>query len=123
MRLMIVDDSNMIRARIARLVQSPKLSHVILVGLAKDGEEAIRLAKATNPQVVTMDITMPQVDGLQAIKALVAHNPDVSILVVSAMDDKSTAISAIKAGARGFLAKPFSDEELQMALLTVMDDR
>ncbi len=123
MRLMIVDDSNMIRSRIARLVQTPKLSHLILVAMAKDGEEAIRMAKATDPQLVTMDITMPRVDGLAAIRGLVAHKPEINILVVSALDDKSTAISAIKSGARGFLGKPFSDEELQMALLSIMDDK
>jgi two-component system, chemotaxis family, chemotaxis protein CheY len=122
MRLMIVDDSNMIRNRIARLLQSPKLSHLVLVAMARDGEEAIRLAKSTKPQLVTMDITMPNVDGLQCIRQLVNMDPDVAILVVSALDDKTTAISAIKSGARGFVAKPFGDEELQMAMLTVIED-
>ena len=57
------------------------------------------------------------------IAALLKHDPKINILVVSALSDKSTAIAALKLGARGFVAKPFTDEELQMALLDVSDSR
>ena len=121
MRLLIVDDSNMIRTRISRVVQSGGLKNVAVVGLAKNGLEAVRIAKVARPDVVTMDLTMPEMDGIECIAALLKLNPAVNILVVSALSDKSTAIAALKLGARGFVAKPFSDDELQIALLDVSD--
>jgi two-component system, chemotaxis family, chemotaxis protein CheY len=121
MKLLIVDDSNMIRTRIARVVQLGELKGIQLVGLAKNGVEAIRLAKATKPHLVTMDLTMPEMDGVEAIQAIIAMDPNVSILVVSALADKSTAIQALRMGAKGFLNKPFSDEELRAALVDVCD--
>jgi two-component system chemotaxis response regulator CheY len=123
MRLLIVDDSNMIRTRISRVVQNGGLKGVVLAGLAKNGLEAVRIAKATRPEVVTMDLTMPEMDGIECIQALLKFDPTIKILVVSALSDKATAIQALKLGARGFVAKPFSDEELQIALLDVADVR
>lgn len=123
MRLMIVDDSNMIRSRISRVVQAGGLANVALVGLARNGADALRIARATQPEVVTMDLTMPEMDGVQCIAALLRMLPRTNILVVSALADKSTAIAALKLGARGFVAKPFSDDELRIALLDVMEAR
>ena len=121
MRLLIVDDSNMIRTRISRVVQSGGIKGVVLAGLARNGLEAVRLARTTRPDVVTMDLTMPEMDGIECITALLKFDPNVKILVVSALSDKSTAIQALKLGARGFVSKPFTDEELQIALLDVAD--
>jgi two-component system chemotaxis response regulator CheY len=121
MRLLIVDDSNMIRTRIARVVQNGTLRGVSIVGLARNGAEALRIAKVAHPDVVTMDLTMPEIDGIQCIQELLKIDPRVNILVISALSDKSTAIQALKLGARGFVAKPFSDEELQLALLDVSE--
>jgi two-component system chemotaxis response regulator CheY len=123
MRLLIVDDSNMIRTRISRVVQSGGLKGVVLAGLARNGAEAVRIARAVRPDVVTMDLTMPEMDGIECIAALLKFDPSISILVVSALSDKSTAIQALKLGARGFVAKPFTDEELQIALLDVTEAR
>ena len=113
MRLLIVDDSNMIRSRISRVVQNGGLANVSLVGLARNGAEALRIARAT----------MPEMDGVECISGLLAMLPKTNILVVSALSDKSTAIAALKLGARGFVAKPFTDDELKMALLDVMEAR
>ena len=123
MRLMIVDDSNMIRSRISRVVQAGGLSHISLVGLARNGAEALRIARATQPDVVTMDLTMPEMDGIECIGQMLKMLPKTNILVVSALSDKSTAIAALRLGARGFVAKPFSDDELKLALLDVMEPR
>jgi len=123
MRLLIVDDSNMIRTRISRVVKNGGLKNVAVVGLAKNGLEAIRIAKVARPDVVTMDLTMPEMDGIECIAALIKLDPKINILVVSALSDKSTAIAALKLGARGFVAKPFTDEELQIALLDVSYSR
>jgi two-component system, chemotaxis family, chemotaxis protein CheY len=122
-RLMIVDDSNMIRSRISRVVQQGGLANISLVGLARNGAEALRIARATLPDVVTMDLTMPEMDGIECIGELLRTLPKTSILVVSALSDKSTAIQALRLGARGFVAKPFSDDELKLALLDVMEGK
>ena len=123
MRLLIVDDSNMIRTRISRVVQNGGLKGVVTAGLARNGNQAVRIARAVRPDVVTMDLTMPEMDGIECIQALTGMDPLINILVVSAPSDKSTAIQALKLGARGFVAKPFADEELQMALLDVSEAR
>jgi two-component system, chemotaxis family, chemotaxis protein CheY len=123
MRMLIVDDSNMIRSRISRVVQSGGLAGISLVGLARNGAEAVRIARATQPEVVTMDLTMPEMDGVECIGQLLRLFPKINILVVSALSDKSTAIAALMLGARGFVAKPFTDDELKMALLEVTETR
>lgn len=123
MRLLIVDDSNMIRSRISRVVQGGGLAHISLVGLARNGAEAVRIARTAQPDVVTMDLTMPEMDGVQCIGELLRLFPRINILVVSALSDKSTAIQALKMGARGFVAKPFTDDELRLALLDMMETR
>ena len=123
MRLLIVDDSNMIRSRISRVVQDGGLAGVSLVGLARNGAEALRIARATQPEVVTMDLTMPEMDGVECIGQMLKMLPRTNILVVSALSDKSTAIQALKLGARGFVSKPFTDDELKMALLDVVEAR
>ncbi len=119
MRLMIVDDSNVMRLRIARAVLNPKLRNLSIVGMARNGLEALELCARQQPDVVTMDLTMPEMDGNACIGELVARHPALNILVVSALSDKATAIDALKRGARGFLYKPFTDEQLVKALLEI----
>lgn len=112
-KLLIVDDSNIIRRRIERSQQIP---HLQVVGSASNGQEAIEVFCATDPDVVTMDITMPHMDGIECVEQLVRMKPDVLILVVSALADKATAVEAMEKGANGFLNKPFSDRQLNEAL-------
>ncbi len=121
MKLLIVDDSSLIRTRIAKVVESSPLRLMQIVGMARNGLEAVKLAQQFKPQVVTMDLTMPELDGIGTIRELMKLQPPPNILVVSALNDKSTAIAALKLGARGFLNKPFTDDELKMALLDVAD--
>lgn len=116
MKLLIVDDSNIIRSRIARLAGDRRMPPCQIVGLAKNGSEALGLFTQTKPDVVTMDLTMPEMDGIECIEAIVALDPNVLILVVSALSDKATAIRALMKGAQGFLYKPFTDEQLIGAL-------
>lgn len=108
-KLMIVDDSNIIRSKITRTLSQHDLE---VVATACNGEEAISMFVATRPDVVTMDLTMPMMDGLECIRALRKLNQHVRILVVSALADKSTAIQALMEGAQGFLCKPFTEAEL-----------
>lgn len=119
MKLLIVDDSNIIRSRIARIALHPRLRAVEIIGLARNGVEALDICRRRRPDVVTMDLTMPEMDGITCVERLMAHDTTLNILVVSALADKATAIQALKKGARGFLHKPFSDEQLADALFEV----
>lgn len=113
MKLLIADDSNIIRSKIARCLSGNKLE---IVGLARNGREAFELAMQHRPDVITMDITMPEMDGIECIQRIHAQLPSAMILVVSALADKATAIQAIKEGAHGFLCKPFSEQDLNEAI-------
>lgn len=118
-KLMIVDDSNIIRNRIQRAYNSNKF---MMVATANSGVDAIEKFQTHRPDVITMDLTMPQMDGLECIQKIVAMDPNVRILVVSALSDKATGIEALALGASGFLCKPFSEEELVEALDELMRD-
>ena len=119
LKLMIVDDSNVMRRKIERSHQCARLQ---FVGSAGNGKQAVDLFRRTEPDVVTMDITMPEMDGIECVEQLVAMNPDVLILVISALADKATAIEAMKKGANGFLCKPFTDDQLNEALAELIGE-
>ncbi len=119
-RLLIVDDSNIMRRRIERSQQFDELE---VVGAAANGVEALELFQRTDPDLVTMDLTMPRMDGIECIERLVRLKPDVRILVISALADKATAIDAMEKGANGFLNKPFTDRQLNEAIAELMRGR
>lgn len=113
MKILIVDDSLIIRRKIEREISLPELTEICT---ASNGRDAIDVFKNQQPELVTMDLTMPKMDGTECVKQLVAINPDAVILVISALADKSTAIKAVKHGAYGFLCKPFTESDLNNAL-------
>jgi len=117
-RLMVVDDSNIIRRKIER---SQKDSQFDIVVSVVNGREAVEALSKFTPDIITMDLTMPEMDGIQTISHIRQINKQVKILVVSALKDKATAIKALKKGAQGFVCKPFSDYELQDALLELVE--
>ena len=117
MKMMIVDDSLVMRRKIERSVAIDQITNIVT---ATNGKEAVTLFKREMPELVTMDLTMPELDGVQAVKQIVEMNPSVRILVVSALADKLTAIKAIENGARGFLCKPIDDQALNDALQEVL---
>lgn len=107
--LMIVDDSNIIRNRIER---SFKDTDIKILATAANGIEALQKFKEFKPDLMTMDLTMPEMDGLECIQEIVALGTGVSILVISALSDKATALQSLQYGARGFICKPFNEDEL-----------
>ncbi len=117
LKLLIVDDSNIVRRRVER---SQRFDRLRLVGSAANGVEALALFSRTDPDVVTMDLTMPQMDGIECIRRMVAVKPSVRILVISALADKATAIEAMACGANGFLNKPFTERQLNEALAELL---
>lgn len=119
MKLLIVDDSNMMRRAIARYVGEDRFSEILT---AENGREAIAVFSEALPEIVTLDITMPEIDGLTCLKALLEINAEAQILIVSALADRATAIEALKRGAQGFLCKPFTSEELNEALSELFEE-
>ncbi len=113
MKLLIVDDSLIVRNAIGRCAEASRLTEV---WRAEDGQAAVELFALHRPQLVTMDLTMPRLDGLSAIQAIRALEPQTSILVISALNSHKTALEAIRRGACGFLTKPFTEKEVAEAL-------
>ncbi|WP_370979232.1 response regulator transcription factor [Agaribacterium sp. ZY112] len=118
MKLLVVDDSNIIRRKIER---SADTSCFDVVGLACNGVEALTMLQSTQASVVTMDLTMPEMDGVECVERMVKLKPDTRILVVSALSDVETGILALEKGARGFLCKPFSEQQLNEALSELVE--
>lgn len=117
--VLVVDDSIIIRKQLERLVDGTRFE---LLGSAFDGIDAIEQFKTLKPSVVTMDITMPRMDGLQTIREMLQIDPDVRILVISAIRDKRTAMRAIRLGGYGFLYKPFTEYELTQSVTELFED-
>lgn len=120
MSMMVVDDSSIIRRKIDRFNRESQKFNV--VAIAENGLDAIKKYDEFQPEVITMDLTMPHMDGIECIEALMAKNPDLRILVVSALTDKATGIEALQKGAQGFLCKPFTEEEFSHALTELVED-
>ncbi|HEY6528160.1 MAG TPA: response regulator [Cellvibrionaceae bacterium] len=117
--MMVVDDSSVIRRKIERAAEGAFFRVVATAGC---GKEALIAFDKFHPELVTMDITMPHMDGIACIERLIAKEADLRILVVSALADKATGIEALEKGARGFLSKPFTQKQLNDALCELVED-
>lgn len=117
MKLLIVDDSLVIRNKINRNL----LKRFKSIGRASNGIEALSIFKVERPDFVTMDLTMPEMDGVECIKEIMAIKPATYILVISALADKATAVEALTLGANGFLCKPFTESQLGNAINKVLE--
>ena len=122
-QVLIVDDSNVNRNQLGRF--SGQMGFEV-VATAGDADTAYQMYKLYKPDVVTMDLTMPGWEttndgGLEAIRRLTEDFPEANILVVSGIADKATGIQALLAGARGFINKPFNEEELFSALKDMVE--
>jgi len=109
-KVLIVDDSLIIREAIHKHLKNFDIE---VVGTAEDGKVALEIFKNSDPDVVTLDITMPELDGLTVLEEMLKIKSDVKVMVVTALSDKATGLKAIKLGAKSFLPKPFTPEKLQ----------
>ncbi|HRF88324.1 MAG: response regulator [Cellvibrionales bacterium] len=119
MKMLIVDDSTVMQRKIQRSITLEQVSDFFT---ASNGVEAVEVFKREMPELVTMDLTMPEMDGVECVQHLVAIKPDVLILVISSLSDKATTIQAMKNGAKGFLTKPFDDEQINAALEELIEE-
>jgi DNA-binding NarL/FixJ family response regulator len=116
-RVLIADDHPVFRDGLATLLEPHP--DIEVVGRAADGAEAVALAAELRPDVVVMDIQMPQVNGIEATRRVLAADPSVGVLVFTMGEDDSTLLSAMRAGARGYLDKGASQEEVTRAITSV----
>ncbi len=113
-RVMIVDDVSETRENVRKLLQFE--SDVDVVGVARTGKEAIQLSQDLNPDVVLMDINMPDMDGISATEAIRAKQPVIQVIILSVQGDQNYMRRAMLAGARDFLTKPPMGDELISAI-------
>jgi two-component system chemotaxis response regulator CheY len=112
-KIMVVDDAAFMRVNLKNIIE--KDGHTIIAE-AEDGSEAIKKYKDKNPDLVTMDVTMPDVDGIEALKKIIEYDNDATIIMCSAMGQKAMVIESIEAGARDFIVKPFNEERVLKVL-------
>ncbi len=116
-RVLIADDQRVVREGLSMLVTL--IDGVEVVGTACDGAEAIRLAEAYRPDVVLMDLRMPGIDGIAATAALRERLPAARVLVLTTYADQDAIVPALQAGARGYLTKDASAEQIEAAIRAV----
>lgn len=116
-KVLFVDDSAFMRGILKGIILKEPFA---LAGEAENGKEAVEQYKTLKPDLVTMDIVMPEMDGIEAVKAIRESDPNARIIMVSAMGQQSMVIEAIQAGARDFIIKPFQPPRVHEALKRVM---
>ncbi len=113
-KVLIVDDSRMARAMLMNYVN--KTAGFTVVAQAATGSEAVETYEKVRPDIVFMDVVMPGMDGITALKKILEINADARVIVLSAMDDDLTVKKAFLAGAKAFLPKPYDQKKLVMLL-------
>ncbi|KGP73998.1 response regulator [Pontibacillus yanchengensis] len=112
-KILIVDDAAFMRMMIKDILTKNGFE---VVGEAQDGNQAIEKYKELNPDLITMDITMPEMDGITALKEIKGMDPNVKIIMCSAMGQQAMVIDAIQAGAKDFIVKPFQADRVLEAI-------
>lgn len=112
-RILVVDDAAFMRMMIKDILTKNGYE---VVGEASDGARAIDLFKETQPDLITMDITMPEMDGITALKEIKKLDPGAKVIMCSAMGQQAMVIDAIQAGAKDFIVKPFQADRVIEAI-------
>jgi len=111
--VLIVDDAEFMRVMLRDIVEDMGL---VVVGEAGDGEEAVKQFERLRPDLVLLDITMPTLDGTEALKDILNVDGDARVIMITALGQKEQVIAALKAGARDFIIKPFDQERVTETL-------
>jgi len=117
LRLLVVDDHPVVRMGLVAMLS--ELPDVEVVGEAADGAKAVQLVEQHQPDVVLMDLRMPEMDGVEATSRIRAEHPEVGVVVLTTYADDESVFAALRAGARGYLTKDAGAEEISRALVRV----
>lgn len=112
MKLLIVDDSSIMRRTIENHLKGYDME---IIGTAGNGMDALKLVEEKRPDVVTLDITMPEMDGLTCLEKIMEIAPETKVMIITALADKLTGLQALDKGARGYLFKPVNPDDLKAA--------
>lgn len=118
--ILIVDDAQFVRNKLKRIFG--KINFVEVIGEASNGEEAVSLYKDLKPDLVTMDIIMPNFDGIKAIEEIMKFDKKAKIVVVSAMGQEMTILEATEKGAKDYIKKPFKEEDIYKVIERIFDN-
>ena len=113
-KVMVVDDHQIVREGLSSLLGA--LDGIEVVGTAADGRDAVHVVAEAAPDVVVMDIQMPQLDGIEATRMITGRRPDVRVVMLTMNEDDETVLSAMRAGASGYLLKGSGADEVQNAI-------
>lgn len=116
---LIVDDAVLMRKMLGNIIKSQM--GFVIVGEATNGLEAVDFAERLKPDVITMDITMPEMNGIEAVKRIRQLSPNSKIIMVSAMGQQGMIIDAVKLGAKDFIVKPFEEERVLSSIRRVIE--
>ena len=119
LKVLVVDDSLIIRKKLTKIIE--KLGHEVVYG-AKNGQEGIDSFVSKKPDLVTMDITMPDMDGITAVKKIMEIDGEAKIIMVTSHGQEDMVIKSIQAGAVGYMLKPITDEKLAGAIGEVFEE-
>jgi two-component system chemotaxis response regulator CheY len=117
-KVLIVDDAMFMRAILKDVLVNA--GNFEVVGEATDGEEAVKFAKELNPDLITMDIVMPNMDGIEATKQIIKATPSVKIVMCSALGQEPLIMESLASGAKDFVVKPFSAEKVLKVIQGVL---
>ncbi|MFX1364278.1 MAG: response regulator [Promethearchaeota archaeon] len=109
-KVLIVDDAQFVRNRIKKVIE--KMDFAEVIGEASNGKDAISLYKKLKPDLVTMDLVMPETDGIKAIEEIMKFDKKAKIVVVSAMGQELSILEATEKGAKDYIKKPFKEEQI-----------
>ncbi len=115
-KVMVVDDAQFMRVRLSKLLTG--FGHEVIE--AENGEEAVQVYQSANPDVVLMDITMPQKDGLEALAEIRGFDPQAKVIMLTALGQESMVVQAVQTGAKDYVVKPFDPDRVMMALQKVL---
>jgi DNA-binding NarL/FixJ family response regulator len=118
-RVLIVEDHTIVREGLHLLLQRNR--EIAIVGEASSGREAIELAAALQPDVILMDIRLPDIDGLEATQRIKTKHPNIAVIMLTMHDDEEYVIGAVRVGAAGYILKDISPNDLVSAIQTVHD--
>lgn len=117
-RVLVVDDHTVVRKGICALLSSPRYN-IEVIGEAGDGAQAVTQARALQPDMILMDLLMPVKTGLEALQEIRAEDPDARVLILTSAGDRAQVISALKAGAQGYILKDSVPDDLIQAIEAV----